>query len=323
MVIVQNDSYGLFRVSHSYNPPQIHSPTYVQARRVGWLFALESYSAGFFMTFQELLKSGEARLSAAGISDPGPDAWFLLEYAAKLDRNAYYMRMNEGAPQEVSADFECAVSKRCERVPLQYITGVQGFMGLTLNVNSSVLIPRPETESVVECALSVISPGYRVLDMCTGSGAIAISLYRNQPGIEVVAADVSKAAVLLAKENAKKYDAKIEFITGNLFDRVTGVFDCIVSNPPYIVEAEIPGLMPEVSLFEPIEALNGGPDGLDFYRRIAKEAPAFMREGAHLVLETGCDQGESVSSILRKNGFVGVEVRQDLSGRDRIVMAIR
>lgn len=275
------------------------------------------------MTYKELLVYGEEKLSESGIGEYRQDAWLLMEYAAKLDRNAYYMHMNDKAPEEKATDFMRAVEKRSERIPLQYITGQQGFMGLMLKVDSSVLIPRPETESVVEYALKHISPGYRVLDMCTGSGAIAISICRNQPGIEMVACDISKQAVLVAKENAKKYDAKIEFVTGNLFDRVTGLFDCIVSNPPYIKEGDIPGLMPEVSRFEPIQALNGGYDGLDFYRSICAAAPEYMRGGAYLVMEIGADQGEEVAAIFRENGFVGVEVGRDLAGRDRIVAGIR
>lgn len=275
------------------------------------------------MTYKELLKKGEETLAAAGIEEAKNDAWLLLEYTVKFNRNVYYMHMNDKAPAEQQMDFECAVSKRAEHVPLQYITGEQGFMGLVMTVNSNVLIPRPETESVVECALKVISPGYRVLDLCTGSGAIAISIVRNQPGIEMVAADISKQAILVAKENAKKYDARIDFVTGNLFDRVTGTFDCIVSNPPYVRESDMATLMPEVRDFEPADALNGGFDGLDFYRRICADAGKYMREGAHLIVEIGADQSEDVSMIFRENGFVGIEVKKDLAGRDRVVSGIR
>ncbi len=275
------------------------------------------------MNYREALKKCEENLINAGIPDAKLDAWLLMSYTAKIDRSFYYTHMDEPMPEDIVHDLFASVDKRSEHVPLQYITGEQGFMGLTFNVNTNVLIPRQDTETLVEAALKIIRPEYRVLDMCTGSGCIIISIKYNVPEVVATGSDISKQALLVAKENAKKYGMNIEFITGNLFDNISGDFDVIVSNPPYIPTTDILTLMPEVRDFEPVGALDGGSDGLEIYRPLIAGAKDHLREGGALLLEIGYDQAADVTALMRENGFVAVEVIKDLSGHDRVVTGIR
>ena len=275
------------------------------------------------MNYRDALKKCEQNLINAGITEAKLDAWLLMSYTAKIDRSFYYTHMDEPMPEDLEHDFFASVDKRTEHVPLQYITGEQGFMGLTFNVNTNVLIPRQDTETLVEAALKIIRPEYRVLDMCTGSGCIIISIKYNVPEVVATGSDISKQALLVAKDNAKKYGMNIDFITGNLFDNISGDFDVIVSNPPYIPTTDILTLMPEVRDFEPIGALDGGADGLEIYRQLIAGAKDHLREGGALLLEIGYDQAADVTSLMRENGFVAVEVIKDLSGHDRVVTGIR
>ncbi len=271
------------------------------------------------MTYQELLNHGESILSAAEIAGARNDAWLLLEAMLKIDRNFYYMHMKEEVSEEQRESYEHALKKRAERIPLQYIVGETEFMGLRFKVNSSVLIPRQDTESLVEEALKYLKPQMKVLDMCTGSGCIIISLMHYAKQIEGYASDISKSAVNLAKENAKNNQVSVLFETGNLFERIEGSYDMIVSNPPYIRTEEIPKLMPEVCVFEPIEALDGKEDGLFFYRRITEEAKDYLNPNGYLLFEIGHDQGKEVSDLMKTAGFTEVKVIKDLAGNDRVV----
>lgn len=271
------------------------------------------------MTYQELLNHGESILSAAEIAEARNDAWLLLEAMLKIDRNFYYMHMKEEVSEEQRESYEHALKKRAERIPLQYIVGETEFMGLRFKVNSSVLIPRQDTETLVEEALKHLKPQMKVLDMCTGSGCIIISLMHYAKQIEGYASDISKSAVNLAKENAKNNQVSVLFETGNLFERIEGSYDMIVSNPPYIRTEEIPKLMPEVCVFEPIEALDGKKDGLFFYRRITEEAKNYLNPNGYLLFEIGHDQGKEVSDLMKTAGFTEVKVIKDLAGNDRVV----
>lgn len=201
--------------------------------------------------------------------------------------------------------------------PLQYVVGNTDFYGYPIRVDSRVLIPRPETEEVVEAALGLVQAGDEVLDMCTGSGAIAIVLAKNSPA-KVTAADISEEALDVARQNAIDNQAEVLFVQSDLYQGIEGKFDMIVSNPPYIRHAEMATLPPVVQQ-EPALALDGGEDGLDFYRRIIAQAP--LKEGGRFVLEIGADQGEAVAELLREAGFASVEIRQDLNGLDRIAIA--
>ena len=272
------------------------------------------------MTYREAIVSGEKSLCEAGIADARNDAWLLLTMACKIDHTYYYMHIDEEMPEELQHEFEVLIKKRAERVPLQYITGEQEFMGMTFHVNSNVLIPRQDTETLVEEALKVVKPGMKVLDMCTGSGCVLISILKNVHGTGGYGYDISKQAINVAKENAKLNDVPAIFERSNLFEDVADeTFDVIVSNPPYIRSDEIPFLMPEVSEFEPHEALDGKEDGLFFYRKIIQESPDYLTDGGYLLFEIGYDQGQAVSELMRTEGYCEVQVVQDYAGLDRVV----
>lgn len=271
------------------------------------------------MTYQEAVKNGEKVLNLANVSDAKVDAWMLFEMACKVDRNFYYLHMDEDITAEQQKEYEIALKKRAEHIPLQYITGEQEFMGLKFKVNSNVLIPRQDTEVLVEEALKRIQPGMRVLDMCTGSGCIAVSIAKNVPHIEMHAVDISKQALNVAKDNAKLNEVSVEFERSDLFDHVTGKYDVIVSNPPYIPTSEIPKLMPEVGSFEPVEALDGKEDGLYFYRKIIAECKEYLNPDGMIFFEIGYEQGADVSALLQEAGFSQVAVVKDLAHLDRVV----
>lgn len=271
------------------------------------------------MTYKQAEQKGEQMLLDAGVLDAKIDAWLLLEMVAKIDRSFYFMHTNEEVDPEVLTEYERVVEKRAEHVPLQYITGEQEFMGMTFKVNSNVLIPRQDTETLVEETLKVIEPQMEVLDLCTGSGCILLSILKNAPTVKGTGSDISKQALLVAKENAKLHELDAEWVRSNLFDNVSGSFDVIVSNPPYISQAVIPTLMPEVVQFEPLQALDGGLDGLDFYRKITEEAPNYLKENGYLFFEIGYDQGEVVKQLMLDAGFKDVAIIKDLAGNDRVV----
>jgi release factor glutamine methyltransferase len=272
------------------------------------------------MTYREAIAFGEEALRSADITDAKNDSWLLLAMAAKIDHTFYYVHIDEEMPPETLHEFEALIKKRAERVPLQYITGEQEFMGLPFSVNSNVLVPRQDTETLVEEALKVTEPGMRVIDMCTGSGCVLIAVLKNVPNVTGAGYDISKQAIIVAKENAKKNEVTAVFERSNLFEDVPAEkVDVIMSNPPYIPSGEIAALMPEVSEFEPTLALDGGEDGLDCYRRLISQCGAYLKPGGHLLLEIGYDQGKAVSSMLSEAGYEGVSVVKDLAGNDRVV----
>lgn len=272
------------------------------------------------MTFREAIVYGEEKLNQAGIVDAKTDAWLLLTFVCKIDRTYYYVHMDEDLSVEQAEEFESVLNKRAEHVPLQYITGEQEFMGLTFHVNDAVLIPRQDTETLVEEALKIIRPGMKVLDMCTGSGCILISILKNVVDVEGFGYDISKQAINVAKENAKLNDVAATFERSDLFDNVVDKFDVIVSNPPYIPTAEIAELMPEVAMYEPFKALDGKEDGLHFYRKIIAECREYLTDTGVILFEIGYNQGEAVSELLEKAGFTSVRVVKDLAGNDRVVI---
>lgn len=272
------------------------------------------------MTFRKALEYGEKKLNEAGILEAKNDSWLLLATACHIDHTFYYVHMDEELEEEQWSAFENLIRKRAERIPLQYITGEQEFMGILFHVNSNVLIPRQDTETLVEEALKIVRPGMKVLDLCTGSGCILISILKNVTGVEGFGYDISKQALLVAKENARDIGVAATFERSDLFDNVTDSFDVIVSNPPYIKTEDLATLMPEVAQFEPIGALDGMEDGLHFYRKIIAESADYLNENGYLLFEIGCDQGESVSEMMRSAGFSDVQVIKDLARNDRVVM---
>lgn len=272
------------------------------------------------MKYREAMQEGEKILQEAGIVDAKNDAWLLLAMVCKVDHTYYYMHMEEELMSEQQDEYRVVIRKRAEHVPLQYITGEQEFMGLPFKVNSNVLIPRQDTETLVEEALKVIRPGMKVLDMCTGSGCILISILKNVLNVEGVGCDISKQALIVAKENAKLNNVVATFERSDLFDHVTETFDVIVSNPPYIRTEEIATLMPEVCQFEPVGALDGKEDGLFFYRKMIAEGSKYLNPNGVILFEIGYDQGQDVSLMLKEAGYQDVQIVKDLAQNDRVVI---
>lgn len=271
------------------------------------------------MTYREAVEFGTKCLTDAGVPDVALDAWYLLQMVCKIERSYYYVHGEEDITQDAQKEYEIAVQKRAEHIPLQYIIGEQEFMGLRFKVNSNVLIPRQDTETLVEQVLKIVKPGMKVLDLCTGSGCVLISVLKNAPELTGMGSDISKTALLVAKENAKLHEVDAEWVRSDLFDNITETFDVIMANPPYIPTGEILSLMPEVRDFEPENALDGGADGLDFYRKIAGQVKDYLNPGGYVYMEIGYDQGEAVSELMRNAGFTEVEVIKDLARNDRVV----
>lgn len=272
-------------------------------------------------TYASALRYGKKYLADRQIENSGGDAWYLMEYVWGIDRNYYFLHSDDIIEQKDEERYRDLLQKRGSHIPLQHLTGTCDFMGLTFQVNDQVLIPRQDTETLVESALSRLKEGDRALDLCTGSGCIILSLEKLGPGIRGLGADISAAALAVAKRNRDSLGLESDFCISDLFEGIEGVFDIIVSNPPYIASGKIPGLMEEVRGFEPLLALDGGADGLDFYRRIIKDARNFLKPGGWLGLEIGYDQREAVEELLRRQGFTKTETLQDLSGLDRTVWA--
>ena len=265
----------------------------------------------------ELLKKGEEILKDNGIEEYRNDAGLLLEYVTGNTR-AYLMAYPETETEkEQEGLFLNHIERRASGYPLQYITGSCCFMGYDIKVDERVLIPRFDTESVAETALELVPVGGRLLDMCTGSGCIAVAAAGSGKGLKVSGCDISAGALELCRENEELNGLKgIEWIRGDLFENVRSRFDMIVSNPPYVTADEMKELPDEVR-YEPENALFGGEDGLSFYRRITAESREHLKPGGYLVYETGCFQTEDVSCIMRREGFDIIKVIMDLSGKPR------
>lgn len=271
------------------------------------------------MTLREAWNFGKKRLTAVEVPDADLDAWYLLEWCTGVSRSHYLAYPDETIFQDQEEQYRAALARRERRIPLQQITGEQEFMGLSFYVNEHVLIPRQDTEILVEETARFLKDGMQFLDLCTGSGCILLSLLHLKPGAEGTGADLSPEALKVAEKNRERLGAKAALIQSDLFDKIEGAFDVIVSNPPYIKRTEIETLMDEVRLHEPYMALDGHEDGLYFYRKIAEEAPKYLRAGGGLFLEIGCDQGACVAELLRQQGFADVKVVKDLAGLDRVV----
>lgn len=268
-----------------------------------------------------LLADGAKMLAQAGIDEAELDARYILEYITGLNSAQYFIHSEDIIEKDKAEEFFRLIERRSKRIPLSYVIGTRDFFGLTFKVNENVLIPEQETELLVEEVIKY-SEGKAVLDMCTGSGCIAISIALFGKPSKVVASDISEKALEVARENAKSLKAgEISFIQGDMFENVTDKFDIIVSNPPYIETGEIDELMPEVRDYIPRLALDGDIDGLKFYRIISKEAVKKLNKNGRIFYEIGYNQSRAVASILLENGFTDVKIMKDYSGLDRIVMA--
>lgn len=264
-------------------------------------------------------------LTEAGIEEADLEARLLLEYVCHTDRNTLLVHGDREVSPKEQERLRELVSDRRKRIPLQHLTGIQNFMGLDFKVDSSVLIPRQDTEILVEEILKELHDGMRILDMCTGSGCILISLMHYSNDCVGLGVDISEKALDTARENAGRLlgnDAKVFFLQSDLFDNVTGRFDLIAANPPYIPSAKIPELMPEVSRYEPHLALDGGEDGLNYYRQIIGRSREYLVRNGFLYFEIGYDQAEAVSAMMRDAGFREVKVVKDYAGLDRVVSGV-
>lgn len=277
------------------------------------------------MTIREVLTNIRERLQNAGIEDFEYESWAFLDWKLHIDRAEFYMNPNGEVKEELLAELESVLKQREQRVPLQYLMGECEFMGYDFYVDERVLIPRQDTECLVELAVESIrqKPAkVKVLDLCTGSGCIGISVAKLCPDSEVTLADISDGALSVAKKNAQNLEAKVTLIKGNLFENIESRFDYILSNPPYIPSEVIEGLMPEVKEHEPRLALDGEADGLSFYRKIINEAPDYLKPDGRIYFEIGAEQGEDLTRLMNARGFSEVKVHKDLAGLDRIVTGI-
>ena len=277
------------------------------------------------MVIEEAVRSGTERLLEEQVPDAKTDVFLLLEAAAGFSRAYCFAHPEEVLTEEAVRIFETYLARRENREPLQYIIGRCEFYGLSFRVDPRVLIPRQDTEILVEETLKVLPQQGSVLDLCTGSGAIAVAIKHERPDAEVSAADLSKDALSLALENSRENGCGIHFFQSDLFEQTEPGkrFDVICSNPPYVTEREYEELMPEVKAFEPPLALLAGEDGLTVYRRLISAAPDYLKPSGRLFVEIGCEQGESVSALFREAGFQDIRVVRDLAGLDRVVCAIK
>lgn len=282
------------------------------------------------MTNEQVLREGEETLGQAGIEEAKLDAWYMFAAAYKeitekdYDRVCHHLHAEEEITPQVSERFQNLLYKRKTGCPVAYILHETEFMGLPFYVDGRVLIPRQDTECLVEEALDY-SEDADILDLCTGSGCIAISLAKLGSPRSVTATDKSAEALAVARENIRRNSVDVSVYQGDLWDAITSGglsgmrYDLITCNPPYIRREVIPELMREVRDFEPVMALDGGLDGLDFYKRIIEGAELFLQKNGRIFLEIGYDQGAAVSEMMKEAGFSEVSVIKDLAGLDRVM----
>lgn len=273
------------------------------------------------MTARQALRQAEQQLIQAGVPDAPVDAAYLLAHVWGTSRLQALAQAEQALAQAEQAAFFGLVGRRAAREPLQYILGTQGFMGHTLRVAPQVLIPRADTETLAQQAILRLQPGMRVLDLCCGSGALALSLALACPQGEVWAGDIAPQAVELTQQNAAALGARVQARQGDFLAPFAGMlFDLIVCNPPYIPQADLAGLQQEVQR-EPRLALDGGPDGLSFYRRLFSQAPGYLHPGAWVLCELGDRQAQDVTKMAAP-AFAQIQVYNDLRGLPRALACV-
>lgn len=280
------------------------------------------------LTYRQMCHNGAAILADAGITDAEYDSFALLEYITGMDRTAYILNGSKSVPEDIAERYDAVIDRRSSHIPLQHITGQAWFYGRGFNVNSDVLVPRQDTEVLVSEALKVINAKDSVLDMCTGSGCIIITLALEKKLGRALGADISEAALKVASDNREKLGADdVTFVKSNIFSDINvnddELFDVIVSNPPYIATGEIETLTEEVRIHDPYIALDGLEDGLHFYREITQQSMNYIKSGGWLLYEIGCTQAHDVSDIMSEYGYSNIKVIKDLAGLDRVVMGRR
>lgn len=279
------------------------------------------------LTLKQLYKVGTVKLAEEGIEEFSLDAWYLLEYVTGVSKAMYFAEPERAVSEENADRYIDCIRRRAAHIPLQHITGEQEFMGYPFCVNEHVLIPRQDTEILVEEAIQVMRPKMKVLDMCTGSGCIVLSILKMcrekyyMTDLQGIGADVSEEALKVARENGRRLGVPVTWIQSDLFAKISEEekYDVIVSNPPYIETAVIDTLQEEVRLHDPYIALDGKEDGLYFYRRIISEAGKYLKMQGKLMFEIGCDQAEAVEELMKNAGYEQITVKKDLAGLDRVV----
>lgn len=277
-----------------------------------------------------LLRWANDYLIRENVPSPYVDAEYMLAHVLGCRRKDLWVYPDRVLTEPEREQFNTCIERRSRREPLQYIIGEVEFRGLLFKVNKDVLIPRPETELLVdEVVNGVGKKEVTVLDLCTGSGCIAVSIANELAESRVYAVDISEGAIAVARENAGRHgvEERITFLIGDLFTAIDalnlkGKIDIIVSNPPYVSKKEMEELQPEIKDYEPASALFGGEDGLDFYRRIIRESPFYLSSGGYIVMEMGYSQSGSIKDLFEKEKvFMGIEVKKDLAGIERIIKA--
>ena len=272
-------------------------------------------------TYKDALEYGKQRLLECEIEDANLDAWLLLEYVSGISRSWYFVHEDEEISENDIEEYQILIEQRGKHIPLQQLTKEAYFYGMKFFVNENVLIPRQDTEVLVEQVLSLSKEieNLKLLDMCTGSGCILLALLANLKQASGTGVDLSEKALEVAQRNSKELGIEVSWVQSDLFDKVSGSYDIIVSNPPYIETSVIEGLMDEVKLYEPRMALDGTEDGLFFYREITMQAGKYLKNNGILAFEIGYNQGKAVSEFMKENGYKEVQVLQDLAGLDRVV----
>lgn len=279
------------------------------------------------LTLKQLYKVGTVKLAEEGIEEFSLDAWYLLEYVTGVSKAMYFAEPERAVSEENADRYIDCIRQRAAHIPLQHITGEQEFMGYPFYVNEHVLIPRQDTETLVEEAIQVMRPKMKILDMCTGSGCIVLSILKMcrekyyMTELQGIGVDVSEEALKVARENGRRLGVPVTWIQSDLFAKIPEEekYDVIVSNPPYIETAVIDTLQEEVRLHDPYIALDGKEDGLYFYRRIISEAGKYLKPQGKLMFEIGCDQAEAVEELMKNAGYEQITVKKDLAGLDRVV----
>ncbi len=279
------------------------------------------------LTLKQLYKVGTVKLAEEGIEEFSLDAWYLLEYVTGVSKAMYFAEPERAVSEENADRYIDCIRQRAAHIPLQHITGEQEFMGYPFYVNEHVLIPRQDTETLVEEVIQVMRPKMKILDMCTGSGCIVLSILKMcrekyyMTELQGIGADVSEEALKVARENGRRLEVSVTWIQSDLFAKIPEEekYDVIVSNPPYIETAVIDTLQEEVRIHDPYIALDGKEDGLYFYRRIISEAGKYLKPQGKLMFEIGCDQAEAVEELMKNASYEQITVKKDLAGLDRVV----
>ena len=275
------------------------------------------------MTPRELILRNSARMKEAGIPDPVTDSALILSFLLKRPPLDLRADMESDVPPEIQKQTEQLVSRRLKREPLQYLLGEAPFFGRMFTAVPGTLIPRPETEELCRWALEA-ADGIRqpvVIDLCAGSGCIGLTFKLERKDADVILLELSDDAIRTAALNTEKFAQPVTILKSDLFSALSGVkADLILSNPPYIPSGQCASLQEEVR-YEPLTALDGGEDGLLFYRRIAREAKAYLKPDGYLMLEIGDGEAQAVKDLLTENGWTGIEIRRDLAGRERVIGA--